>query len=173
MKPSAVPTYLRTPRACVRVVFVGTCNGYMLAVTEAVHSMARAQREDLCSTLSHDVMVHGGVVHGLRWMCSTPCASTAFVQLHGDAETRMHPVGEYNELEPELSGSMAHGFALPSRTPARALHPRRFLFTHPPPPPSDPLSLFLRLSFPLCFHPVSPRYTLITSLSSRLILATP
>lgn len=102
------------------------------------------------------VTVHDGLRVNVR-----PCPSTAFVQLHGDAETRMHPVGEYNELEPDSRGRWLVVSPCPLEHPLSS-----FLYT---PPPPDPLSLFLRLSFSFCF--VSHRCTLITSLSSRLILA--
>lgn len=86
------------------------------------------------------VTVHDGLRVNVR-----PCPSAAFVQLHGDAETRMHPVGEYNELEPDSRGRWLGVSPCPLEHPLSS-----FLYT---PPPPDPLSLFLRLSFSFCFVP--------------------
>lgn len=81
-------------------------------------------------------------VHGvLRWMWPPP---PAFVQLHGDAETWMHPVGEYNELEPDspVDGSWFR-LAL-SNDPPLSCHPLSRSFSH-----SVYLSLSLALPLPL------------------------
>lgn len=103
------------------------------------------------------VSVHDGLRVNVR-----PSLSAAFVQLHGDAETRMHPVGEYNELESDSRGR----WLMVSPCPLEHLL-SSFLYT---PPPPDPLSLFLRLSFSFCFvpsHTVHPHYLSFQSSDPR------
>lgn len=150
---------MRTASACarVRVWFSSGLQRIHVSRDRGGTFNGTSTAEDLCSTLARR--------NGARWggtraavNVQHPCATTALVQLHGDAETWMHPVGEYNELEPELlSGSMAHGFALPSRTPALFTPVVSFLLPSPSPPPALPPLLTLFRSFSVCLsRSVSP-----------------
>lgn len=127
-------------------------------------TMLQASRDRDGSGMAHSMARLGpcsDVEEGGATVCCGECAthpSLAFVQLHGDAGTWMHPVGEYNELEPDsrVDGSWF----------------RLALSNDPPLSCQPPLPRSLSFFHSICLiHSVSPCSSLITSLSTRLTIS--